>query len=93
MHRLAACRAASPSPPRRRGEARGPKGVGRAYRLTNFVVYTPQNNNKPFQGFDTATSRGARTMTWETPTFVEVKMDAEINSYQDDSGEDREPGF
>ena len=23
-------------------------------------------------------------MTWETPTFVEVKMDAEINSYQDD---------
>jgi len=24
-------------------------------------------------------------MTWETPTFVEVKMDAEINSYQEDS--------
>jgi coenzyme PQQ precursor peptide PqqA len=23
-------------------------------------------------------------MTWETPTFVEIKMDAEINSYQDD---------
>ena len=23
-------------------------------------------------------------MTWETPSFVEVKMDAEINSYQDD---------
>ena len=23
-------------------------------------------------------------MTWETPTFVEVKMDAEINSYQED---------
>jgi coenzyme PQQ precursor peptide PqqA len=30
-------------------------------------------------------------MLWETPTFVEVKMDAEINSYQDDFG-DREPG-
>lgn len=27
-------------------------------------------------------------MTWETPSFVEVKMDAEINSYQDDFGED-----
>lgn len=23
-------------------------------------------------------------MTWESPTFDEVKMDAEINSYQDD---------
>jgi len=23
-------------------------------------------------------------MTWETPSFVEIKMDAEINSYQDD---------
>ncbi len=25
-------------------------------------------------------------MTWEAPNFVEVKMDAEINSYQDDLG-------
>ena len=32
------------------------------------------------------------TMTWETPQFVEVKMDAEINSYQDDFGEDRDTG-
>lgn len=23
-------------------------------------------------------------MNWEKPSFVEVKMDAEINSYQDD---------
>lgn len=23
-------------------------------------------------------------MTWEAPSFVEVKMDAEIGSYQDD---------
>jgi len=23
-------------------------------------------------------------MAWETPAFEEVKMDAEINSYQDD---------
>lgn len=23
-------------------------------------------------------------MAWETPSFVEVKMDAEIGSYQDD---------
>lgn len=27
-------------------------------------------------------------MTWETPAFVEIKMDAEINAYQDDFGED-----
>ncbi len=25
-------------------------------------------------------------MTWESPEFVEVKMDAEINAYQDDFG-------
>ncbi len=29
-------------------------------------------------------------MTWETPAFVELKMDAEINSYQDDFGPDRD---
>ncbi len=28
---------------------------------------------------------GVSEMTWETPTFTEVKMDAEINSYQEDS--------
>lgn len=27
-------------------------------------------------------------MAWETPAFVEVKMDAEINAYQDDFGGD-----
>jgi coenzyme PQQ precursor peptide PqqA len=25
-----------------------------------------------------------RQMTWEAPQFTEVRMDAEINSYQDD---------
>ena len=25
-------------------------------------------------------------MDWEAPSFVEVKMDAEINAYQDDFG-------
>ena len=25
-------------------------------------------------------------MTWETPAFLEIKMDAEINAYQDDFG-------
>ena len=32
-------------------------------------------------------------MTWEAPQFVEVRMDAEINSYQDDFGEDRDSGI
>lgn len=27
-------------------------------------------------------------MIWETPAFVEVKMDAEISSYQDDFDRD-----
>jgi len=25
-------------------------------------------------------------MNWETPGFVEIKMDAEINAYQEDFG-------
>jgi hypothetical protein len=29
-------------------------------------------------------SKGERLMTWEKPEFVEIKMDCEINSYQDD---------
>jgi len=32
-------------------------------------------------------------MTWEAPDFVEVKMDAEINSYQDDFGGGPDDGF
>jgi len=29
------------------------------------------------------------SLTWETPAFVEIRMDAEIGSYQDDfDGED-----
>jgi hypothetical protein len=66
--------------------------------LTDSVVYTPEITvvshglAGSLAGFDVATNRGATMMTWETPTFVEVKMDAEINSYQDDSGEDRDTG-
>jgi hypothetical protein len=29
-------------------------------------------------------SRGERLMAWEKPEFIEIKMDCEINSYQDD---------
>jgi coenzyme PQQ precursor peptide PqqA len=32
-------------------------------------------------------------MTWEAPTFTEIRMDAEINSYQDDFDREREEGF
>jgi hypothetical protein len=33
-------------------------------------------------------------MTWETPSFIELRMDAEIGSYQDDSDPTRdEPAF
>jgi hypothetical protein len=28
--------------------------------------------------------KGGTVMDWEAPSFVEVKMDAEINAYQDD---------
>ena len=42
------------------------------------------------QGLD---SRGGDSMTWETPAFVEVKMDAEINSYQDDFDREQDDRF
>lgn len=29
-------------------------------------------------------------MTWETPSFEEITMDAEINGYQDDFGQEEE---
>ena len=32
-------------------------------------------------------------MAWEAPDFVEVKMDAEINSYQDDFGGEHDDRF
>ena len=32
-------------------------------------------------------------MAWEAPEFVEVKMDAEINSYQDDFGQEPDDRF
>jgi hypothetical protein len=28
--------------------------------------------------------KGVRAMNWTTPTFEEIKMDAEIGSYQED---------
>jgi coenzyme PQQ precursor peptide PqqA len=34
-----------------------------------------------------------RVMAWETPEFVEVKMDAEINSYQDDFDRQQDDRF
>ncbi|HZS34335.1 MAG TPA: hypothetical protein VFC42_13260 [Methylomirabilota bacterium] len=31
--------------------------------------------------------REVTAMTWETPTFVELRMDAELTAYQDDLGD------
>jgi hypothetical protein len=36
---------------------------------------------------------GGDAMTWETPAFVDVKMDAEINSYQDDFDREQDDRF
>jgi hypothetical protein len=36
---------------------------------------------------------GGAAMAWEAPDFVEVKMDAEINSYQDDFGGEQDDRF
>jgi len=42
----------------------------------------------PTYGHPRAPEGGDVQMTWEVPTFVEIKMDAEINSYQEDGPED-----
>lgn len=33
------------------------------------------------------------TMTWETPEFAEIRMDAEINSYQDEFDREQDDRF
>jgi hypothetical protein len=50
------------------------------------VAPTPEREARSMKGRD-------EPMTWETPTFVEVKMDAEINSYQDDFDQDQDDRF
>ena len=40
-----------------------------------------------------STTREVTAMVWEAPDFVEVKMDAEINSYQDDFGGGQDARF
>ena len=32
-------------------------------------------------------------MDWQTPQFVEIKMDAEISSYQEDNDPTHDPAF
>jgi len=38
-------------------------------------------------------SMEVRVMAWEAPEFVEVRMDAEINSYQDDFEREQDDRF
>jgi len=40
-----------------------------------------------------AQSPEVSAMTWEAPDFIEVKMDAEINSYQDDFDREQDDRF
>jgi coenzyme PQQ precursor peptide PqqA len=40
-----------------------------------------------------ALSPEVRDMIWEAPDFTEVKMDAEINSYQDDFDREQDDRF
>lgn len=47
----------------------------------------------PRSGHEDRQTSEVRAMTWESPEFVEVKMDAEINSYQDDFDRDQDDRF
>jgi hypothetical protein len=39
---------------------------------------------RPYDRGCSSQHTGGESMIWEAPSFEEVKMDAEINSYQDD---------
>ena len=41
-------------------------------------------------GFNSSKAKGD-VMKWETPTFVEINMSAELGGYQTDFDDDREP--
>src|SRR6266498_2786074 len=73
-------------PPRPRAGGGGAPG---ATQKTGLTPHRPLPNIPPRRGMRLLPIRSHRTgvseMTWETPTFEEVKMDAEINSYQEDS--------
>jgi hypothetical protein len=62
-----------------------------AFRASEAAVYTGRMKASNQRSENSSSPRSA-SMTWETPEFVEVKMDAEINSYQDDFGGDRDTG-
>ena len=40
----------------------------------------------------TLTAKGASQMKWETPSFVEINMSAEIGGYQTDFGDEQPVG-
>lgn len=56
------------------------------------VYWIEREQDVPFRRWIMRVRPRSETMIWETPTFVEVKMDAEINSYQDDFGDGRDTG-
>src|SRR5215831_11324468 len=51
--------------------------------LPRIAYYKRQSSKERAQVLMRSHRTGVSEMTWETPTFVEVKMDAEINSYQE----------
>ena len=76
-----------PIPPEHQG--------GRREKVYPFVCLTSPTGSTtigPAVAVDPLTVEGT-PMTWEAPDFVEVKMDAEINSYQDDFGGEQDDRF
>ena len=53
-------------------------------RIAQCLIYSHLRRDAPLHPCSHI-ELGVIEMTWETLTFVEVKMDAEINSYQEDS--------
>jgi hypothetical protein len=73
--------------------------LGREYKTTVLLGPGPLDARPP-HSIVSAHERGlgdpsleVSAMTWEAPDFVEVKMDAEINSYQDDFDREQDDRF
>jgi hypothetical protein len=59
--------------------------------IGHLTIAARRANNAPSGLTRSGSSQpGDEPMTWETPAFEELKMDAEINSYQDDFPPDRD---
>jgi hypothetical protein len=63
---------------------RSARGCGAALAKPQVGPLTPRGGLDSIDGKSATLRTGGHTMTWKTPGFVEVRMDAEMTAYADD---------